>query len=794
MNDTELKTATVVFTGTILQKESGWGIYTARHDNKSVKMVGTFPDVSDWNYKNIDVEYSEEKWNGAKQWKINRLLDYPDKPVAPVKKFFKMSRDAWILALLDIKNIGEVWAARIIELCGDDIVSVFANSNFETLRGAIPFSAYANLVAQWKPLGDISIVRYELQAFGLSKPQAKDAAHYLDDMLDNLNLSTDADSILNFVKEKPYRLTKVGGIGFKTADKIARGKLGFPLDDPDRVLAGSDWLVQNYENYGKGIGIEKHGNTCYGRDDFALIAAMELGVNKSVVEDVIDSDADSFVISETRSGVEIIQRGAVAKCEQSIAKMLHGFLDSENRYADKKIVAGLDMNEQQRAGVVSAFTKKISIITGGPGTGKTHSIKSIVDNCKRNKIRVTLLAPTGRASKRMSESTDCDAATIHRGLGLYGSENSFFKSRSNKWVSDDPFGIVVIDESSMVDIWLAKEILKRVPTECNIVFVGDADQLPSVSIGKVFRDLIEISCEDYRIGFATLVKNYRQLTDCENPIIENATRINAGELPIVNVESEAGGFFFSRRSLGDVVSEVVDLVATRLPKKYGVSPMDIQVLSPQRKSDSGIDVLNAALAKAVNQVERVKIYSISLGVGDKVMQTKNDYHPNYVGDYSEDTPIFNGSIGVVHSIVEKEEPTPSKIFIRFDTGLVEYTFWDFASNCTLAYAMTIHKSQGNEYDVVVIVMSKEHSYMLNRESLYTAVTRAKKAVIIVGEDDGVSKAVSTPRKERFTALLDWYMGGVQPVGRSGIAQHAPEYSVTNSTVGREIDWFFDNQN
>lgn len=377
---------------------------------------------------------------------------------------------------------------------------------------------------------------------------------------------------------------------------------------------------------------------------------------------------------------------------------------------------GITYDDVQVAAINEALRSKVMVLTGGPGTGKSTTVKGIIAALESMKMKILCAAPTGRAAKRMSEATGKEAKTIHR-LLEFNPKGGFGRNEANPLDGD----VLIVDESSMIDILLMNSLLKAVPAEMRLILVGDTDQLPSVGAGNVLRDIIDSGA----VPVVRLTRIFRQALTSR--IVTNAHKVNRGEFPDVSNDREGDFFFIKDEDPEHAAAEIVNIVKNRIPKAYGYGIGDIQVLVPMRKSVVGSISLNAALQDAINPVgDCLQSGANKYRKDDKVMQIKNNY----------DNGVFNGDIGTVES-VDTDENT---LTVRFDTGLVEYEKNELGE-LTLSYACTIHKSQGSEYPVVVMPLMMSHYIMLQRNLVYTGITRAKKLCIIIGSKKALAMAV-----------------------------------------------------
>ena len=562
---------------------------------------------------------------------------------------------------------------------------------------------------------------------------------------------------IDIVKNNPYKLVEdIDGIGFLTADKIAKN-IGIPADSEFRVRAGILYSLSS--------SIEKTGNTYLPKNLLISQSSNLLELDYSLRQDLFDDalsslTLDKTVISMWYHDAEIITPTKYYFYENAVAQKLTLLnvsqitqklnLDDEIKHFEEK--NNIIFHEEQKNAIINAINNGVSIITGGPGTGKTTIIKCIIEILKQNHLKFMLLAPTGRAAKRMTDSTGEEAKTIHRALEVASGDlavNSRFVYNEN-----NPFktNVVIVDEMSMVDISLMNHLCKALPRDCKLILVGDKDQLPSVGPGNVLDDILKSGI----INVSLLKKIFRQSDD--SLIITNAHMINSGKMPILN-NSSKDFFFEEKQDLNSIKNSIVDLVVTRLPKFTGLDSNQIQVLAPLKAGICGIDNLNKSLQARLNPPSINKM-EIPVGdnifrVGDKVMQTTNNYNlvwkklNGFIEEEGEG--VFNGDIGFIDLI----DFQTNELVIMFEDGRrCIYPRTDI-SQLALAYAITIHKSQGSEFDVVVIPSIAGPNMILTRNLIYTAVTRAKKMVVIVGEQKNLKKMVANNYTvQRYTLLKD----------------------------------------
>lgn len=558
------------------------------------------------------------------------------------------------------------------------------------------------------------------------------------------------DESISCVQEDPYSLCAPEiGLGFQIADQIAQS-MERPQDDMSRVQAGVVYVIRHNVN---------NGHTCVPRDALIKVAAKLLGVDPELAGDAVEELWGSFVLmQEVFGGREYLFLQQQHLCEQYIAGRMKAMLR-----APANAIAGADMHigtieeregikyaGKQREAIKAAMEQGVLILTGGPGTGKTTTLNAIIRILKQAGERVLLAAPTGRAAKRMSELTGEESKTIHRMLQVDWDERDqpFFNRNERNPLECE---CLVIDEMSMVDAYVFESVLRALPIGCRLILVGDSDQLPSVGAGNVLGDLIAAGL----FPTVQLKEVFRQ--SLESLIITNAHRIVAGEMP--EMRRRDGDFFFLPGGGPEQARELVAaLCGTRLPKSYGYSPFeDIQVLCPSRKGELGTVELNKLLRETVNPPKegksQVKISGQLFREGDKVMQVRNDYQlPWSREDGSEGQGVYNGDMGVITRI----DKPGGAIEVRTDDRLVVYDFEKAGEELEPAYAVTVHKSQGNEFNAVIIPVMRVPRQLCYRNLFYTAVTRAKKLLILVGESGVVREMVQNDRKtQRITGLREF---------------------------------------
>jgi len=632
-----------------------------------------------------------------------------------------------------IKGIGPKIAERIVQHFGVDALEVIENDGARLIEvpGLGPKRTKL-IAAAWEEQKAIKEVMVFLQGVGVSTSLAvRIYKNY-------------KDAAISVVRNEPYRLAAdVWGIGFKTADAIARA-VGIPHDSPQRVKAGLQYTLSEASDDGN----------CFLPEDTLVADAVEilevpgplvtsclaeLVEEEGVVrEDVPDADGEpvSAIYLVPFHRAEISLANQLLRLVGTGVDRMPAFaeVDWDKALAWLRAGTGTDLAPEQEQAVRLALTEKLAVLTGGPGCGKSFTVRSIVMLAQAKRAKVILAAPTGRAAKRLSELTGCDAATVHRLLELKpGGDAAYDRDRPLD------VDLLVVDEVSMLDLLLANKLLKAVPPGAHVLLVGDVDQLPSVGAGEVLRDMLAAD----PIPRVRLTRIFRQAQ--QSGVVTNAHRINAGRPPVTDGMPD---FFLFPQEDNDLVAELtVDIVANRIPRRFGLDPRrDVQVLAPMHRSAAGAGALNVLLQDALTP-SRPTLPERRFGgrvfrVGDKVTQIRNNYDKGVAG-------IFNGTVGVVTALSEEDQT----LTVRTDEDEeVDYEFGEL-DELVHAYAITIHRSQGSEYPAVVIPLTTSAWMMLQRNLLYTAVTRAKKLVVLVGSRRALAQAVRTASAgRRHTAL------------------------------------------
>ncbi|MBD3009515.1 MULTISPECIES: ATP-dependent RecD-like DNA helicase [unclassified Streptomyces] len=647
-----------------------------------------------------------------------------------------------------IKGIGPRIADRITEHFGIDTLDVIEQEpkRLVEVPGLGP-KRTKMIAAAWEEQKAIKEVMVFLQGVGVSTSIAVRIYKKY------------GDASISVVKNEPYRLAAdVWGIGFLTADKIAQS-VGIPHDSPDRVKAGLQYALSQSADQGHCYLPEEkliadavkllQVDTGLVIDCLGELAAEDEGVVREPVPGPEDGEPVSAVYLVPFHRAEISLAGQVLRLLRTEEDRLPAFrgVDWDKALGWLAGRTGADLAPEQSQAVRLALTEKVAVLTGGPGCGKSFTVRSVVELARAKKAKVVLAAPTGRAAKRLSELTGAEASTVHRLLELKpGGDAAYDRDRP---LDAD---LVVVDEASMLDLLLANKLVKAVPPGAHLLFVGDVDQLPSVGAGEVLRDLLAPGSP---VPAVRLTRIFRQAQ--QSGVVTNAHRINEGVPPVTQGLSDF--FLFVEDDTEEAGRLTVDVAARRIPAKFGLDPRrDVQVLAPMHRGPAGAGTLNGLLQQAITPA-RPDLPERRFGgrvfrVGDKVTQIRNNYEKGANG-------VFNGTVGVVTSLDTDEQ----RLTVRTDEDEeVPYDF-DELDELAHAYAVTIHRSQGSEYPAVVIPVTTGAWMMLQRNLLYTAVTRAKRLVVLVGSRRALGQAVRTVSAGRRCTALDHRLGGDVTVER-----------------------------
>lgn len=633
-----------------------------------------------------------------------------------------------------IKGIGSTYAGRIVEKYGVDTLDIIERSPERLLEiPGLGKKKLERIISCWKEQRSIRDVMIFLQTNGVTPTYAQKI------------YKTYGDKSIEKVQENPYCLARdIRGIGFKTADMIAQ-TMGIDKESPRRIEAGIEHVLTEFSG---------DGHVCYPKTEFIKAAETILETSQENIDVCIkklEEERRIEVMDLMHEGkvVPFLWNKLLFMAEIGIARELKRLRDGECSL--RKVDTGkavdwvqnrlkIELARHQKEAVVKSLESKIQIITGGPGTGKSTITNAIISITEQLSPNILLAAPTGRAAKRMREITGKKASTIHSLLEFDFSNFGFKRKRDNPLECD----LLIVDESSMIDTSLMWSLLKAVPDHARVIFVGDINQLPSVGPGNVLKDMIDSKS----LPVSMLTDIFRQAAGSR--IILNAHRINRGDFPDIRNLSDSDFYFIDAQTPEAALDHIVRLVSQRLPLKYKFDPIeDIQVLAPMKKGIIGTENLNRVLQDALNpNRESILRWGTKFQVGDKVMQIRNNYKKN----------VFNGDIGRIVEIDQGEQ----LLRIAFDDGIVDYEF-DESDEIRLAFAVTTHKCQGSEYKCVVIPVHTAHYMMLDRNLLYTAVTRGKQLVVLVGSTKALSISVNNDEvKKRHTGLQPAISGILNP--------------------------------
>ncbi|MGL4108957.1 SF1B family DNA helicase RecD2 [Clostridium sp. LP20] len=711
-------------------EDTGYVVSKINVDNKPVTAVGTVPFLREGQHIKLTGEWKVHKQFGQ-QFSIVTCEEIMPTTLDGVEKYLSSGI---------IRGIGPVTAKKIIDHFGEETIEVLDN-NIDRLKeiegiGEKKFNIIYESYLEQHDLKDVMIY---FQGFGITHGQCLKIYK---------RFGPNAKEI---AQKDPYILCReIKGIGFSTADKIA-GLIGISKESDSRIKSGIDFIINRFCAAGntympKDMVIKETKELLMVKEELIEGNIYNSSLEKKLIVQKIGDIEGVFIPIYYYSELGITEK--IAKLSIQNYQTINSDIDFEIGVFEKK--QEIRFAKSQKEAIIGAFTDGIEIITGGPGTGKTTIIKCIIDIYENQGMKVLLAAPTGRAAKRMTESTGRESKTIHRLLDIgAGEEDVLLGGEIDEPLDGD---VVIIDEASMIDIFLMYNLLKAIKVGTRLIIVGDVDQLPSVGSGNVLKDFINSGL----IKVVRLQEIFRQ--GAESLIITNAHRINSGEMPYLNQKNK-DFYFIKEENIDSILAIVLDLVNRRLPNfnnKWD-RRRDIQVLSPMKKGLLGVLNLNERLQEILNPPSKSKKEkkqkNLILREGDKVMQTKNNYSLKWTsitgrGDI-EGEGVFNGDMGFIHSIDEGER---SLTVIFDDERKVKYDT-ESMDELDLAYAITIHKSQGSEFKVVIIPSYMGSPFLMNRNLLYTGITRAKELVTVVGYPRALQYMVSnTNSTQRYSSL------------------------------------------
>ena len=715
-------------------ESNGYGVIELYTEDEDIICVGSFGGIGQGENVEITGQYVEHAVYG-------RQLKAESIRVLTPEDAYAMER---YLAGGSIKGVGPALAKRIVAKFGNDTFRIMEEEpeRLAEIKGISERKAM-EIAEQMEERKELREAMLFLQKYGITNNLAMKI------------YDTYGMQLYHVLQENPYRMAEeIDGVGFKRADEIAQ-KIGIRTDSRFRIHCGICYVLGQSA---------AEGHTYLPKEELVQRACLLLDVEREQIEDELPNLAmdKKMVIKQSEDMVACYLARTYYE-ELACAKMLNDLCertDDDRNAIIKRITAiekelSIELDDLQKEAVLQAAQNGISILSGGPGTGKTTTINAIIRYFEREGMDIVLAAPTGRATKRMTEATGFEAKTIHRLLELNGSFAEDGKRARFERNEDMPLetDVIIIDEMSMVDIHLFYALLKAVPLGCRLVLVGDVNQLPSVGPGQVLRDLIE--SEGYPV--VMLRKIFRQATTSD--IVVNAHRINEGRQIELGNKSE-DFFFLSRNNVDVIYKHMILLILEKLPKYVEAKPHQIQVLTPMRKGSLGVEVLNGILQKYINPPDKNKAEyecgDVIFREGDKVMQVKNNYQleweiVNYFNlPIDKGTGVFNGDMGIILSI----NTFAQTLTVEYeDNKRVEYHFSQL-DELELAYAVTIHKAQGSEYPAVVMPLLGGPRQLLNRNLLYTGITRAKRCVTILGSEDTVNAMIQNKdARKRYTGLL-----------------------------------------
>jgi exodeoxyribonuclease V alpha subunit len=676
-----------------------------------VTVVGTAATITPGEYIEGQGIWVNDRTHGL-QFKTQALRVVPPSTLEGIEKYLGSGM---------VKGIGPHFAKKLVQAFGEQVFDVIEQTpeRLTELDGIGP-KRKQRVVEAWAEQKVIREIMVFLHSHGVGTARAVRI------------YKTYGNEAITRVRENPYRLAlDIHGIGFKTADTLAQ-RLGIPRDAVIRAQAGVRHVLQEFA---------EDGHCAVHHDELIETAATLLEIPVTIIEQAVELECqDEHLIAEEIDGKSCLFLAPLQRAEVGVASHLLRLLKGDLPWGEIDSSKALPWVEQrtsrtlspsQRDAVAMVLGSKVTVITGGPGVGKTTIVTSILQILKAKKMDVLLCAPTGRAAKRLTETTGLEAKTIHRLLEFDPTSMGFVHNHTNPLRAD----LVVVDEVSMVDVVLMSQLLRAIPDHAAVLLVGDVDQLPSVGPGSVLADIIGSE----RIPTVRLTEIFRQAATSQ--IIVNAHRINQGQMPLMREDGSSDFYVIAADTPEEIQAKLLRVVTERIPQRFGLHPIrDVQVLTPMNRGSLGARALNAVLQQALNPeaTPQVTRFGWTYAPGDKVLQTVNNYEKD----------VYNGDIGQVAQV----DPEEGQVEIDFEGRLVTYDVGEL-DEVALAYAATVHKSQGSEYPVVVIPLATQHYPMLARNLLYTGVTRGKLLVVVIGQPRALAIAVRNVRAtQRLTNL------------------------------------------
>ena len=689
----------------------------AKGHRELVAVVGHLPAALAGEFIEATGEWVSDRAHGQ-QFQAAELRTTPPHTTAGIAKYLGSGL---------VKGIGPKYAQKIVDVFGDKTLDVIEQSPafLKQVKGLGP-KRIELIRHSWKQNQAVHKIMAFLQSFGIGTARAVRI------------YKTYGENAVEQVRSNPYRLsTDIWGVGFRTADELAL-KLGIPRDSPRRAEAAVRYVLQEASSKGH-VGLPQD----LVREQTAALTDITPEIVQKAIDDLrVQDELVLEVVKRDESDLLYLKPLHLAECgvARGIIALRSGVhplpaVDVARALAWVEQKMGIEFAEAQREAVRQAITQKVLVLTGGPGTGKTTIVRAILEIFRAKSQRVALCAPTGRAAKRLTESTGQEAKTIHRLLEFDAAIGTFRRSRENPLDLD----LLVVDETSMADLTLTNQLLRAVPAWACVVFVGDRDQLPSVGAGRVLADFIDSGT----VAVVRLTEVHRQAG--ASFIVRAAHAVNRGAEPESAPSGQGDFFIIEADDPATVLERIVTMVKERIPARFHLDPFrDVQVLSPMNKSELGVLNLNTVLQAALNpqqdRNQEVQRFGVTLRRGDKVIQTQNNYQRE----------VFNGDIGRITDV----DAVDQSLSVDYDGRNVDYDFGDL-DELQLAYCTSIHKSQGSEYPAVIIPVHTQHFVMLQRNLLYTGITRGRKLVVLVGSKKALWIAVNKADQARRYSLLNW---------------------------------------